>query len=156
MFLIYHSQYNPSNLTGAVGGDIGSTQLSGYLNELFYHVAVPPSGINTTSHQYRKVFIKNTYPNSSTNTRIWLDSVEHEQQISISRSASLSDTSTTPTGQPSTVTGWVTPYNYSEGLNLGAITTNAYTGFWIRQSLSGIYYEDPFATFRLNIGGLVE
>lgn len=155
MFEIYHSEYNPRNLTGTVGGGIGSSQLSGYLGELFYHIEVPPSGTDTASNQYRKVFIKNTYPNSSAYTRVWIDAVEHQGQISIAKSSGLSDFSSTPTGTPVGVSGWTSPTNYAEGINLGTIYSNTYTGIWIKQTLSGICVEDAYATFRLVVGGVV-
>lgn len=155
MFLIYKAQYNPSNLTGQVGGDISTYQLSGYIGELFYHITAPASGVDDVTYQYRKVFFKNSYNRTSTNTRVWVDAAEHLDQLSICASYSMTDTTTTPTGQPSGVTGWVTPLNYSQGIDLGTLATNAYTGIWIRQALSGITSPDPYATFRLYVGGLV-
>lgn len=155
MFKVYKSQYNPSNLTGIVGGAIGTEVLSGYLGELFYHVDAPPSGIDTTSNQYRKIFIKNTYTTTSTYTRVWIDSLEHVDQISIANSYSLSDSSSTPTGAPASVSGWALPTNYAEGMPIGTLAPNAYTGIWIKESLSGITNPDPYATFRIYIGGIL-
>jgi len=155
MYKIYKPEYNPIALTGTVGGGIGSQTLSGYMDELFYHVSSPPSGTNETVYQYRKVFIKNDYTKSSTFTRIWIDSIEHEDQISIAKSVSLSDTSASPTGAPAGVTNWVSPSNFAEGLSLGTIASNSYTGIWIRQALSGITNPDPYATFRLYVGGVI-
>lgn len=155
MFQIYESQYNPQNLTGQVGGDIGSDILSGYLGELFYHIETPPSGIDTVTYQYRKVFIRNGYSLKSTYTRVWIDSLEHTDQISLANSSTLTDTSSSATGAPLMVSGWTLPTNYAEGLALGTLNPNAYTGFWIRQGLSGVTSPDPYATFRLYVGGVV-
>jgi len=155
MFKLYKSEYNPSNLTGQVGGGIGNDLLSGYIGELFYHVAVPPSGIDITAYQYRKVFVYNGHDTSSTYTRVWIDSLEHTDQISIANSATLSDLSVSSTGAPTAASGWVLPTNYAEGTYLGTLAPNAYTGFWIRQSLSGINNPDPYATFRIYVGGIV-
>lgn len=154
-FKIYKSEYNPSNLTGLVGGSISTQTLSGYINELFYHVTSPPSGIDVTAYQYRKVFIKNEHSSSSTNTRVWIDSAEHEDQISLCNSDTYSDLSTSPTGEPTNVTGWISPSNYAEGLSLGTLSANGSTGVWIRQALSDISSPDPYATFRLYAGGLL-
>jgi len=154
-FQIYKSQYNSNSLTGQVGGSIGSSVLSGFLSELFYHVEAPPSGTTNAVYQYRKVFIKNTYPATSETTKVWLESVEHPEQIHISLSASLNDTSSTATGQPAGVTGWVNPDTYATGLSIGNLASNAYTGIWIREGLSGISTADPFASFRLVVGGIV-
>ena len=155
-YTIYKSEYNPSNLTGQVGGSIGSEILSGYINELFQHVASPPSGLSTTSYQYRKVFIKNTYASTSTNTRVWLDAIEHPDQISLSKATGASDLSTSSTGAPVGAYSWMSPSNYAEGVSLGTLTSNAHSGVWIRQALSGVSTPDPYATFRLYIGGIVQ
>lgn len=153
-FKVYHSQYNSSSLTGQVGGGISSSLLSGYLSELFYHVEAPPSGTTDVFYQYRKVFIKNTYSTTSDQTKVWLDALEHPEQISIALSASMSDSSTTPTGQPAGVTGWLNPTTYATGLSIGSLTPNAYTGIWIREALSGISTADPYSSFRLVVGGI--
>ena len=155
-FDIYKPEYNPSNLTGQVGGNIGSEVLSGYVNELFQYVVSPPSGINTTAYQYRKIFIKNTYDGTSTNTRVWIDAIEHEEQISMSISASLADTSSSSTGQPIGVSSWRSPSNYAEGVSIGTLTPSAYTGVWLRQALSGVSNPDPYATFRIYVGGIIQ
>jgi hypothetical protein len=155
MYKLYKSQYNPDNLTGQVGGNIGSATLSGYLGELFYTVSAPPSGVGTGVYQYRKVFIKNDYSTLSTFTRIWIDSAEHLEQITIAPSVSLSDTTSSPTISPVGVSGWISPTSFSQGLILGNIFPNGYTGFWIRQELSNIQSPDPYATFRLYAGGIV-
>lgn len=154
-YRVYKSEYNPSNLTGQVGGDISSQILSGYINELFQHVSSPPSGISTTAYQYRKVFIKNTYSNVSTNTRVWFDAVEHETQIALANSTGMTDIGSSSTGQPIGISGWTSPSNYAEGVSIGTLSPNAYTGVWIRQALSGVSSPDPYATFRLYIGGIV-
>ncbi|MCB1713367.1 MAG: hypothetical protein KDH96_13145 [Candidatus Riesia sp.] len=155
MFKVYKPEYNPQDLSGQVGGTITSNLFSGYLNELFYHVSVPPSGVDEVAYQYRKLFIKNEHTTSSTNTRIWLDSLEHPSQISICRSSGLSDYTSSATGEPSGVTGWVSPTNYAEGLSLGTMTSSAYSGVWIRQALSGIEEPDPYSSFRIYIGGII-
>lgn len=153
-FKIYKSEYNPSNLTGQVGGDISSSTLSGYIDELFYNISTNPEGIDTT-YQYRKVFIKNEYATQSTNTRIWIDALEHDDQISLCVATGLTDTSTSPTGEPLGVTSWSLPRNYAEGIDLGSIGPSTYSGVWIRQSLSGVTSPDPYATFRIYVGGIV-
>jgi len=154
-FEIYKPEYNPSNLTGQVGGNIGSEMLSGYVNELFQHVTSPPSGLDDTAHQYRKIFIKNGYTSTSTNTRVWVDAIEHVDQISLASSTGLTDTSDSSTGIPAGISGWTSPSNYAEGLSIGTLTANAYTGVWVRQALSGISTPDPYATFRIYVGGIV-
>ena len=155
-FKIYKPEYNPRDLTGQVGGDIGSEILSGYINELFQHISSPPSGVDTTSYQYRKVFVKNTFTSTATNTRVWVDAVEHVDQISIAQSIALDDSSTSSTGEPAGISGWTSPSNYAEGKSLGTLTSNAYTGIWIRQALTDVSLPDPYATFRIYVGGIVQ
>jgi len=155
MFVVYKSEYNPPNLTGQVGGNISTSVLSGYINELFYHVDSLPSGVTEATQQYRKIFIKNTYTKTSTNTRVWFDAIEHEDQIYIARSTGMVDFSSNAATPPSGVSGWTTPTNYVEGINIGTLSPNAYTGVWIRQTLSGISSPDPYASFRITIGGII-
>tara|TARA_R110002074_G_scaffold402324_1_gene607046 strand:+ start:96379 stop:96852 length:474 start_codon:yes stop_codon:yes gene_type:complete len=155
-FQIYKPEYNPSDLTGQVGGNIGSEILSGYINELFQHISSPPSGLDTTSYQYRKVFIKNEHTSTSTNTRVWVDAIEHVDQISLAESTGVEDSSTSSTGEPVGISGWRSSSNYAEGVSLGTLTSNAYSGVWIRQALSGVSTPDPYATFRIYVGGIVQ
>lgn len=155
MFDIYKSEYNPSDFTGQVGGGIGTEVLSGYLNELFQHVTAPPSGLDDVAFQYRKIFIKNTHPTTSTNTRVWIDAIEHSEQITIDNASGLADTTYASTGEPIGVTGWKETSNYADALSIGTLSANASTGVWLRQTLSGIDNPDPYATFRIYVGGLV-
>lgn len=155
MFTFYLSEYNPTGLSNVVGGGISSTPISGYIGEVFSFVEAVPSGTETASYQYRKVYVKNEYTSQSTLTKIWLDAVEHPEQISIAKEATVGDTTASPTTEPTNVTGWVSPENYIEGLHIGSLSVNAQTGVWIRQTLSGVTRSDPYATFRLNVGGLV-
>lgn len=154
MFIVYQPENNPSNLTGQVGGDISPNLVSGYLNELFYHIDAPVYG-TTGSYQYRKVFVKNTYTSTSTYTRVWIEAIEHEDQIYLANCTGLVDSTPTPITPPSGVSGWISPSNYTEGLYIGTLTPNSYTGFWMQQYLSGVNAPDPYATFRLRIGGIV-
>lgn len=154
MYNFYKPQYNPQNLTGVVGGAITSVAFSGYLNELFYHVAAPPSGASGF-FQYRKLYIKNEFLTSSTETRVWIDAIDHSEQVYISLSSGINDTISTPSIEPSGIIEWLTPTDYAEGLELGTLNINSYTGIWLKQTLSGIQEEDPFATFRLYVGGIV-
>lgn len=156
MFKVYKPENNPANLTGQVGGNISPYLVSGYLNEIFYHIDAPASGAPVTTVQYRKVFVKNTYSSTSTYTRVWIEAIEHEDQIYIANCTGLVDATTSPVTPPSGVSGWVAPSNYTEGLDLGTLNPNGHTGFWLQQYLSGISNPDPYATFRLRIGGIVE
>ena len=64
---------------------------------------------------------------------------------------------TFPTGEPTGVNTWVSPADYNAGLVLGTLSGNGGTsGLWIRQTLSGINVGDPYASFRVYVGGLIE
>lgn len=156
MFKFYHAQYNPSTLSGTVGGQISSNLLSGYIGELFAHVEAPPYETSVSSYQYRKVFIKNEFDSTSTHTRVWIDSLEHEGQISLALDPTTGSSAPSPLSEPSVVSGWQSPENFSNGLDLGTLPKNTYKSIWIKQSLSGIYTPDPYATFRIYVGGIVE
>lgn len=156
MFIFYKSQLNPSNVTGEVGGNISSYVLSGYLNELFPRVDAPPVESTGEYIQYRKIFIKNEYESSSTNTRIWLDAEQHRGQISIASISGASYSITNGLTEPTGISSWTNGRNYAEGLNLGTLSANSSTGVWIRQVLSNITEEDPFASVRIYIGGIVQ
>ncbi len=151
----YHAANNPTGLTGTVGGAVSTDVISGYLGELFAHVAAPPTGTNTGVVQHRKVYIQNNYGTTSLGTKVWIDGLEHSGQIHIAPESGANQSITHPTGTPENVTGWVDPVNYLSGMDFGDITSGAASGIWIRQTLSGIQVEDPYATFTLHAGGLV-
>jgi len=154
MFTFYKSTYNPIGLTGIVGGAITSTTLSGYLNELFAHVTSPPSGTVPT-YQYRKIYITNDFETTSTYTRVWLEDQDHVGQIYLALDSSDSSTTTSPTGAPAGISGWDNPSNYVEGLELGTLAAGSHTGIWLKQELSNIIEEDPFATCSICVGGII-
>lgn len=156
MFKFFKSLHNPSNLTGSVGGEISTVELSGYLGELFAYVASPPEETTGAYYQYRKIFVKNEHEFSSTNTRLWLDAEQHPGQISISIQTGGSATMANATTEPSGISSWTNPTNYSEGIEIGTISPNAHTGIWLRQTLSNITEPDPYASLRLYIGGIVD
>lgn len=156
MFVFYKSQYNPEGLSGTVGGQISTTPLSGYIGEVLANVEAPPEETSVSSNQYRKIFVKNEYATSSEHTRLWLDAVEHPAQIYLAVDATTGGTISSPLTAPSGVSVWSAPSNYAEGIDLGTISRNGYKAIWIKQMLSGITEPDPYATFRLYVGGIVE
>ena len=155
-YAFYLPENNPTNLTGLVGGDISlASPLSGYLGELFAHVDAPPSGHTSGFMQWRKVYVRNEYTVESTETRIWLESAEHSGQVHFAVETGLGSTSASPTGSPTGISGWNNPEDYNSAWTLGTIAVNSYSGIWVRQTLSGIIESDPYATFRLRVGGIV-
>lgn len=154
MYKLYIPEHNPNNVTGQVGGAISETLVSGYVDEVFPHVAAPPSGQTDPFIQYRKVFIKNEYESDSSNTRIWVEGAEHLDQIEVGLGTS-SDVIVNGTTAPS-VSLWRSPTSYSNGLEIGALSKNSSVGVWLKQSLSGVINPDPYVSFRLYVGGKLE
>lgn len=154
MFTVYLPENNPTGLVGTVGGDISSLILTGYVGELLSTIPAVPTGATTGVYQYRKIFVKNQYTTASTDTKVWLSDVEHPEQISIALgvgSDSIDDATTSPTG----ISTWYSPYTWVDGLLIGTMNSNSYSGVWIREYLSGVSSSDPYATFSINFGGLV-
>jgi hypothetical protein len=154
MYGFYKSTSNPVGLSGTVGGAITTYRLSGYLGELFAPVTAPPEGISG-AFQYRKLHVKNEFSTTSTYTRVWIDQADHVDQISLAIENVSESSSTSPLTAPTGLSVWYSPTNYVDGLEIGTLTANAATGLWLRQELSGVLEEDPFATFRVCVGGII-
>ena len=156
MFKFYKSEYCPSDLTGQVGGNITQYELSGYLGETFAYTVAPPEEYSGAYYQYRKVFVKNTYSSTSTNTRLWLDAEQHPGQIAIAiATGQLSNSITGSSNAPQGVSSWASPQNYSQGILVGTMTSNSSTGVWLRQKLQNITEPDPYSSLRIYVGGIL-
>lgn len=154
MYGFYKPADNPAGLSGTVGGARSAYRLSGYLGELFAPVTAPPEGVSG-AFQYRKLYVRNEFSTTSTYTRVWIDQADHEDQISLAIENVYQSSSTSPLTAPTGLSVWHSPTNYVNGLEIGTLTANAATGIWLRQELSGVLEEDPFATFRVCVGGII-
>jgi hypothetical protein len=154
-FKFFKSQFNPTGLTGKVGGSIVETELSGYLGELFAHQYAYPIESTGAVVQYRKVFVKNEYSMTSTDTRIWLDAQHTSGQIYLALQTGSLGTGSVQR-PPSDLYGWVAPNSYSGGLNIGTLHPTESTGIWLRQTLTSIESSNPYTSLRLYVGGIVE
>jgi len=150
----YHTTNNPTGLDSTVGGVRTSELVDGDLNELFAYVSAPPSGVTTEAFQYRKVHLLNAGTVTLTGVRVWMDAMEHSDQIYVGLENVSGQTASTATGAAPTSVTFSQPANYTGGLSLGTYLVQGHTGLWIRQGLSGISEPDPYATVRLHIGGL--
>lgn len=148
----YHTTNNPTGLTETVGGTISTNFLAGNLNELFTYVNAPPSGTDLSTIQYRKLHIKNPSSATLTGVRLWVDAVDHDDQIAIGVEVTGGQDTVNANTLPTSVS-FSQPITYNTGLSLGTFVPNFHTGVWVRQTLSGIHEPDPYATFRINIGG---
>jgi hypothetical protein len=155
-FSFYLPESNPSTTGSQIGGAITSSPLSGYLGELFPRIEAPPVNSSLSFVQYRKIFVKNEYNFGSANTRLWLDAEQHRGQIAVAVQTGVSDTIANALAVPSGISDWASPTNYSNGLEIGTLGSNSYTGVWVRQTLTDISEPDPYASLRLYIGGLLD
>lgn len=153
-FEFYHTTANPTGLAGTVGGGMTGSLVQGNLNELFSYVEAPPSGSSDIAFQYRKVHIKNAGLVSLTGVKLWLDAVEHTDQIHIGLENTSGQTVFAPTGSAPAGVTFSQPANYTGGVDASTFIPGYSTGVWIRQGLSGIHEPDPYASARLNVGGL--
>lgn len=156
MFVFYTPQYNPTTTGSTIGGNITNNELSGYLSELFPRVSAPPEESTGSYIQYRKIFIKNEHTLQSLNTRLWLDAEQHRGQIAIAVQTGVSNTIANAASEPTGISDWANPSNYSNGLEIGTLTAGSHTGVWLRQTLTAITEPDPYASLRLYVAGIVE
>lgn len=154
-FKFFKCQFNPTGLTGKVGGSIIETELSGYLGELFVHQYAYPSETTGAVVQYRKLFIKNQYDMTSTDTRIWLDAQHTSGQIHIAVQTGSLGTGSVQL-PPNNLSGWFASSSYSGGVKIGTLHPTESTGIWLRQTLSNIEATNPYTSLRLYVGGIVE
>ena len=143
-WVAYNAFYNPTGLSGYVGG-LPAGEYHGYVDELFPYIPLSGSGIT----QYRKIYFKNTYPFTLTDCRVYLTEVEHSGQIAVASGSGFSigqaDQLPTDAGPFSSPTG------YPDGVPVGDVSGDGYASVWVRLSLTG--GEDPLAYARIVIAG---
>lgn len=149
----YHTASNPTGLTSTIGGTISTSLVQGTLGELFSYVNAPPSGTDLSQNQYRKIHIKNSSAVTLTGVRLWLDAIEHTDQVHMGLEVTGGQDTTNATTAPGSVS-FSQPVTYNTGIFLGTFVAGYHTGVWLRQTLSGIHEPDPYATFRVNVGGV--
>jgi hypothetical protein len=154
-FRFYKSEYNPTGLTGLVGGDITVDELSGYLGELFAYQYAYPSEVTGAVVQYRKIFVKNTYVVVSYDTRLWFDAQHVSGQMAVALQTGGPGTGAV-NSTPSGLSGWSYPENYTGGFRLGDLSDNATAAVWLRQTLVNIETPSPYTSLRIYVGGIVE
>jgi len=154
-FRFYKSEHNPTGLTGLVGGNISSDELSGYLGELFAYQYAYPSDVTGAVLQYRKIYIKNTYGIVSYDTRLWFDAQHVSGQMAVALEtggAGLGVVNSAPAG----LSGWAYPESYTGGFRLGDLNNGATAAVWLRQTLANIETPNPYTSLRIYVGGIVE
>ena len=129
-FRFYKSEFNPTGVTGLVGGSITSTELSGYLGELFAYQYANPVEVTGSVVQYRKVFVKNTYGTVSYDTRLWFDAEHVSGQMEVGLQTGGPGTGEVNVA-PSGISGWAHPENYTGGFKLGTLNNGSSATIWL-------------------------
>jgi hypothetical protein len=153
-FKFYEPQYNPTGLSGDVGGLITTTEIQPKLGILLADMQVPEI---TTQHQYRKIWIKQTAVGTFNDVSIRLANVEHTGQIAIA-TGSIEDVAnanalTAPTGLYGTLVATGFSGDVNNPLYVGNTTLNSTVPIWVRETIASGAGDDAAATFVLQIQG---
>ena len=163
-FNFYEPEYNPTGLTGLVGGKISSTLLQHKLGYFIADMTIPDA---TTLYQFRKFYITQTEDGVFQDIKVSLTNVEHTDQISffVDTGASAENDSAPDPMSPSTYpTGAYgalvssnfsgdsdTPIYYTGSVN-GETTVSGETfPVWIRQALDSNDTNDKLASFIVQV-----
>lgn len=149
-FTFYKPEYNPTGMSGTVGGSISTNQLLPRKDTLFCSRETSEL-ISVT--QYRKVFAKQTYNGTLSGVRVELANVEYSGQISFGITTTSGDSIASPTVAPTSVsiTG-----NYAHAIALtGSYTQNSVVPIWIKQTIAADTEDDDFVSFQLRIIGTI-
>jgi len=151
-FGFYEPEFNPTGLSGEVGGSFTSTVLKPKLGEL---VSPMESSVDSEVTQYRKLFIRQDEEATFQDLSVILSNVEHTGQVSFAISTGqmeeqATDAITAPDGIPSD--------NFS-GDHVTAITLTGTSvqddiyGIWLRVVLPTGAGIDELATFGVRVKG---
>ena len=154
-FRFFTSEYNPTGLSGLVGGGISSLELSGYLGELFSFAEAYPIDVNIPVYQYRKLFVVNNYGQECSDVRVWIDSEHVTGQIELCLEYTVGTTGGISSEPVGLAGSWSAPKNYAQGLAVGSLLNGESKGVWLRQTLVGISSSNPYASLRLYAGGVL-
>ena len=152
-FKFYKSEFNPTGLSGVVGGSISNLEVQPQLNELFAPMSVSDV---VTQNQYRKVFAKQVRSGSFTGVSIELGNVEHEDQIFFNiptGAIGLTGTASNPLSAPESlqyVGAFSGDYDTSI-LATASSTYNTVIPIWLRQTLAPGISDDDSARFTIRV-----
>jgi len=137
-FKFYFPQYNPAELTGAVGGAISSKELASSINELFVPIDVSSGGYASEFYQYRKMWIKQVSHTSYSYLSMQTANVEYNSRFAIATGNHSvgTGTATNALTAPSEVGTWTS--NLGAQVNLLTGATSEYNSkycIWIRQKI---------------------
>lgn len=147
-FAFYKPVSNPTGMSGTVGGAISSVELLPRQDTLF---APRDTSEFVTVEQYRKFFIKQVYDATLTGVVVELVNVEYPDQISFNTTATLNDTTTSPTTAPDNV---VFSGNSTTAIGIsGATVLDTTIPIWVKQEIEADSGDDSFVAFQIRIYG---
>lgn len=149
-FKFYKPLYNPTGMSGTVGGAITSTELLPRKDTLFAPRDISDSVAVT---QYRKLFIKQVYDATLTGLVIELVNVEYPDQISFNITTGTNDTIASPSTAPSDIT-FSGNSTVAVGVS-GATVLDSTIPVWIKQEIAAGSSDDDFVAFQLRIYGTI-
>jgi len=149
-FRFYESNFNPTGLSGVVGGAISNNELQPQLNAVFTNIAVSET---VTQTQYRKIFVKQVLTGSFTGVSIELANVEHTGQVSFDIPTGQTDTATNPLSVPASLSAGNA---FSGNFNTSILAANSSTidttiPIWMKQTLAPDIGDDSSATFSIRV-----
>lgn len=146
-FKFYLPEYNPTGMSGVVGGGITNQELLPRKNALFAPRETSDLSVN---EQYRKLFIKQIYSANLTGLTVELVNTEHSDQIYFGIATGSSDESISsplvaPTGVA--ITGSVSyPIVFT-----GSGVVGTAIPIWLKQTIAANSGDDDFVAFQLRI-----
>lgn len=154
-FSFYEPEFNPTGLSGTVGGYISSTELEPKLGYLFVDVPTPEL---SDSIQFRKVYIKQEGQGTFQDVNFNIVNIEHTGQIHfVTGQADGSDSSESPVSYPTGAYGQLSTSNFSGNVDtpiyIGNTSQNEEFSVWIRQTIPAGSTGDPLATFSFKVKG---
>lgn len=149
-FRFYKPVYNPTGMSGMVGGAISTTELLPRLDYLF---APRECSDSIDVVQYRKLWIKQVYDATMTGLTIQLVNLDYPEQIYFNTTTGTNDTTASPGTAPDGVsfTG-----SYLVDIALTGTTVSGSTiPIWIQQTISADSGDDDFVAFQIRILGTI-
>jgi hypothetical protein len=149
-FKFYKPQYNPTGMSGTVGGAISTSELLPRKDALF---SPRETSELISVEQYRKVYAKQVYAVTLTGVTVQLSNTDYTGHISFGVSTGTNDTSSSPGTAPAGVsfTG-----NYLNSITVaGTTTSGSVIPIWIKQQIAANSGDDDFVSFQLRILGTI-
>lgn len=150
-FKFYKPLYNPTGMSGTVGGEITTEELLPRKNALF---APRNTSELSVSEQYRKLFIKQVYSTTMTGLTVELVNTEHSDQITFGiATGDINEYITSPLTSPTGVA--ITGSTSSSVMYTGSGIAGTVIPVWLKQTIGVNSGDDDFVSFQLRILGTI-